>query len=93
MSEKLLAAIPIEICIYPKHLVYKTLSGELVVVTIMDGKISVMGNSISPVDLECIDLFEADSRSDFNWGIATCVISNNIKSLLKSCKHILRNGL
>ena len=85
--------VPIESCTYPKHSVFKTLDGKLVVVTILDGNIGVMGNSISPVDLECIDLFEADSRSDFNWGIATCVISNNIKSLLKSCKHILRNGL
>ena len=78
---------------YPKHLVFLTLEGTLVSLTILNDKIIVLGNSIEPKELSCVHSFEADSHSDFNWGMVSAVLLNKVKSLLKKARDIADNGL
>lgn len=76
-----------------KHYVYKTSSGELVVIAVRHGELVVMGNSISPEELVCIDTFEADGISDFNWGMVGAALKTKAKGLYKKALRIAKKGL
>ena len=81
--------------IYPKHFVYTDSENNLVTITILNNKLFVSLNSIEPNEMKKIDEFEADSHSDFNWGIVKAVMDNDLnKSILfKECKEISKSGL
>ena len=78
---------------HPKFAVFKTAENTLVVICILDGEISVYGNTIAPVELKSVGTFEADGIGDYNWGIVEMVLKEKIPSLLKKARDIDRNGL